>query len=961
MNDEVDDDIAFRQLRKANTTDKGNMAPDKAPHLKIPPGEAIKAVKLINPVNFGPAILERFMAPAVPGLETFKSSPSLSFLIEHQSGRKLVFDLGIRKDYDNYSPSIAKYLPTTNYTIEVVGNVADILQDNGISLTEIEAVIWSHWHWDHIGDPSSFPHLTDLVVGPGFKEAMLPGAPTNPESPIQESDYANRNLREISFEGLDSLKIGQFPAFDYFGDGSFYLLDSPGHAVGHLCGLARTTSSPDTFVLMGGDICHYAGIFRPSKFLPVPDTISPHPCHPHEDGVLCPGEAFDRLQKSRGRAPTDTLFDLTFGSDLELATKTTKQLQELDCNENIFVVVAHDSTVSQVSLVYDSNVLANHHLSNFGFLTTPSPSIGRPLTRLNIFRTLLYLSTAPPLYLATILSLSLHILTMPSAQPIRDDAFGSPGSNLDYDVLIIGAGLSGILSLYRMRELGLKTRVIEAGSGEGGTWFWNRYPGARFDSESYSYIFSFSQEVLDEWNWTEHFAPQPETLRYIQYLTDKFDLKRDMQFNTRVKSAKFQEDTSSWLLEDEDGSQYTCRYLITAMGILNQPTLPNIPGVQNFKGQAWHTARWPSDASALDGKRVGIIGTGATAIQTIQAISDKVGHLAVFQRTPNWTAPLRNKKISPEEMDEIRTRYPEIFRRCSESYACFIHVGNSQGVFSMTEEERQEKWEKLYAEPGFAKVLSVSSDIFTDHRANELYSKFHADKIRARINDPEVAEKLIPKNHGFGTRRVPLESGYFEVFNQSNVKLVDIREDPISQITETGVQTGDAFYELDVLIYATGFDAVTGSFNAVDIQGRNGTSLKDVWAEGIRTFLGLTVQDFPNMFMIMGPHQMFGNIPRSIEYAANWVAEFIRYARDNKIISAEATNKGMEDWTQHVHECGKGLLANEVDSWMTGVNKNLAHKQKRSMTRYNGPAPGYRKRCDEVKGREYSDFVLRYA
>lgn len=199
---------------------------------------------------------------------------------------------------------------------------------------------------------------------------------------------------------------------------------------------------------------------------------------------------------------------------------------------------------------------------------------------------------------------------MPSAQPIRDDAFGSPGSNLDYDVLIIGAGLSGILSLYRMRELGLKTRVIEAGSGEGGTWFWNRYPGARFDSESYSYIFSFSQEVLDEWNWTEHFAPQPETLRYIQYLTDKFDLKRDMQFNTRVKSAKFQEDTSSWLLEDEDGSQYTCRYLITAMGILNQPTLPNIPGVQNFKGQAWHTARWPSDASALDGKRVGIIGTG---------------------------------------------------------------------------------------------------------------------------------------------------------------------------------------------------------------------------------------------------------------------------------------------------------------------------------------------------------------
>ncbi|VZI07781.1 unnamed protein product [Fusarium fujikuroi] len=932
MNDGEDDDGAFRVDRSSIliliescfdagwygaaiclglaasqvTSNKHSM--EKAPQLEIPHGEAIKAVKLINPVNFGPAILERFMAPAVPGLETFKSSPSLSFLIEHQSGRKLVFDLGIRKDYNNYSPSIVKYLPTTKYTIEVAGNVADILQENGVPLAEIEAVIWSHWHWDHIGDPSSFPHRTDLVVGPGFKNAMLPGAPANPESPIQESDYANRNLREISFEGPDSLKIGQFPAFDYFGD--------------------------DTFILMGGDVCHYAGIFRPSKFLPVPDTISPHPCHPHEDGVLCPGEAFARLQKSRGREPTDTLFDLTFGLDLELASKTTKQLQELDCNENIFVVVAHDSTVRD-GVPHFPKSLNDWKERGFGK----------------------GLNTTPLLFLATTLPSSSQNFTMPSAQPIRGDAFGSPDSNLDYDVLIIGAGLSGILSLYRMRELGLKTRVIEAGSGEGGTWFWNRYPGARFDSESYSYIFSFSQEVLDEWNWTEHFAPQPETLRYIQYLTDKFDLKRDMQFNTRVRSAKFQEDTSSWLLETEDGEQYTCRYLITAMGILNQPTLPNIPGVQNFKGQAWHT----SDASALNGKRVGIIGTGATAIQTIQAISDKVGHLTVFQRTPNWTAPLRNKKISPEEMDEIRTRYPEIFRKCAESYACFIHVGDSRSVYSMTEEERQEQWEKLYAEPGFAKVLSVSSDVFTDHKANELYSKFHADKIRARINDPEVAEKLIPKNHGFGTRRVPLESGYFEVFNQSNVKLVDIREDPISQITETGVQTGDAFYELDVLIYATGFDAVTGSFNAVDIEGRNGTKLKDVWAEGIRTFLGLTVQDFPNMFMIMGPHQMFGNIPRSIEYAANWVAEFIRYARDNKIISAEATDKGMEEWTQHVHECGKGLLANEVDSWMTGVNKNLAHKQKRSMTRYNGPAPGYRKRCDEVKGRDYSDFVLRYA
>ncbi|KAH7150921.1 hypothetical protein DER46DRAFT_628829 [Fusarium sp. MPI-SDFR-AT-0072] len=346
---------------------------------------------------------------------------------------------------------------------------------------------------------------------------------------------------------------------------------------------------------------------------------------------------------------------------------------------------------------------------------------------------------------------------MPSAQPIREDAFGSSTTNLDYDVLIIGARLSGILSLYRMREHGLKTKVIEAGSGEGGTWFWNRYPGAHFDSE-------------------KHFSPQPETLRYIQYLTDKFDIRRNMQFNTRIRSAKLQEDSSSWLLEDEDSSHYICRYLITAIGILNKPTLPSIPSISNFKGQAWHTARQPNDACALNGKRVGII-----------TISDK---------------------ISPEEINKIRKRYPEIFHQCLKLYACFIHISDSRS-------------EKLYAQPGFTMVLA----------------SFTPNKIHARVNDLEVT-----KNHGFGTRRVPLKSGYFKVFNQTNVRLVNIREDPISQITEPGVQTGEAFYELDVRIYATGFDAVTGSFNAVGIEGRNGTRLKDVWTDGIRTFLGLLVK-----------------------------------------------------------------------------------------------------------------------
>ncbi|KAK2760490.1 metallo-beta-lactamase superfamily protein [Colletotrichum kahawae] len=254
-----------------------------------------------------------------------------------------MWDLGIRKDYCNYAPSIASYLPSTRYKIEITRNVVDILRDNGVPPHDVEGIIWSHWHWDHIGDPSTFPATTDLIVGPGFKDAMLPGAPANPESPILEMDYVGRTLREISFQGSQTLRIGSFPAFDYFADGSFYLLDSPGHAVGHLCGLART--SPNTFILLGGDICHYAGIFRPSKYLPIPNSISPHPCRPQEMSSLCPGSAWEELQISRGRQKPDALFDATFGLDLPQAQRTIEHLQELDCNENVFVIVAHDSTV----------------------------------------------------------------------------------------------------------------------------------------------------------------------------------------------------------------------------------------------------------------------------------------------------------------------------------------------------------------------------------------------------------------------------------------------------------------------------------------------------------------------------------------------------------------------------------------------------------------------------------------
>ncbi|KAF1924830.1 Metallo-hydrolase/oxidoreductase [Didymella exigua CBS 183.55] len=298
-------------------------------HIRIPQESTAVKGYLINPVNFGPAQIRQFMAPPVPGLETFKIFPSHSFYIEHPSGKRLVFDLGIRKDYPNYSKSIVDYLPTTKYDIQVSKIVVEILEDHGVSPETIEAIVWSPWHWDHIGDPSSFPYRV--------------GYPANLISPIRESDYANRELREIRFE--TDLKIGQFPAFDYFGDGSFYLLDSPGHAIGHLCGLAGTTTDGKSFILLGGDICHHAGIFRPSQYLPVPKSISPHPCNSQGESPICQGTVFEELQKSRGRSSIDNLYDMTFGHDISLARNTETWLQELDVDERIFVIISHDSTV----------------------------------------------------------------------------------------------------------------------------------------------------------------------------------------------------------------------------------------------------------------------------------------------------------------------------------------------------------------------------------------------------------------------------------------------------------------------------------------------------------------------------------------------------------------------------------------------------------------------------------------
>ena len=529
---------------------------------------------------------------------------------------------------------------------------------------------------------------------------------------------------------------------------------------------------------------------------------------------------------------------------------------------------------------------------------------------------------------------------------------------LDYDAIVIGAGISGLYQLYRLRELGMKVRVLEAGTGVGGTWYWNRYPGARFDSESYSYGYSFSQELLDEWHWTEHFSPQPETLRYLNFVADKFDLRRDIRFKSRVSAAHYRDETRSWNVTLEDGSHFTTRFLITAIGPLSAPTMPRIPGVESFKGQSCHTARWPHEGVDFAGKRVAVIGTGATGVQTIQEVAKTAGHLTVFQRTPNWCAPLHNGKISEAEMREIRAGYPEMFKRCQETFACFLHTPDPRATHEVTPEEREAFFEKLYGEKGFGIWQGNFRDVLIDRKANALLSDFVARKIRERVTDQKVAEKLIPKNHGFGTRRVPLETKYYEVYNQPNVALVDISETPIERITPDGIKTGDREYEFDIIIYATGFDAITGSFDRIDIRGADGQRLKDKWTGGPKTYLGVQVEGFPNMLMLMGPHTALGNIPRSIEYNVEWVTGLIRHMRAHGLTRVEARPEGVKSWTDHVIALGEGLLSNEVDSWMTGINRNVDGKQVRTVARYSGSAPAYRARCDAVAADGYREMAL---
>ena len=533
-------------------------------------------------------------------------------------------------------------------------------------------------------------------------------------------------------------------------------------------------------------------------------------------------------------------------------------------------------------------------------------------------------------------------------------------SQPEYDVIVIGAGVCGIYMLHRMRELGLRVTVLEAGDDVGGTWYWNRYPGARFDSESYSYGYSFSPEILEEWNWSEHFAGQPETLRYLNYVVDKLDLRTHMQFGSRVESTVWDDGARAWTVRLGDGQTLSTRFLVTAIGMLSAATMPRIEGVESFEGQAFHTYYWPSEPVELEGKRVAVIGTGATGVQVISEIADKVGELTVFQRRPNWCAPLHNGPIDEAEQAEIKASYEKIFARCRETPGGFLHGPNEKKFDEVSAEERRQLWESLYASRGFGVWLANYREVFFDEAANAEYTAFIADKIRERVDDPELAEKLIPTDHGFGTRRVPLETNYYEAYNRDNVRLVDLNESPIERITPAGIKTTDEEFEFDVIVYATGFDAITGAFDRIEIEGMDGQKLKDKWQDSPVTYLGLQTGGFPNLITLAGPQggSVTTNFPRGIEEAVDWATGLIAYLVDHDFSRIEATTEAEAVWGEHVRSTYEKTLIRTARSWFNGYNSNIDGHDRPRYLIYNGGAPRYREWLADVAANDYKGFEL---
>jgi acetone monooxygenase len=539
------------------------------------------------------------------------------------------------------------------------------------------------------------------------------------------------------------------------------------------------------------------------------------------------------------------------------------------------------------------------------------------------------------------------------ARPARGAQSVSPPPNVDFDAVIIGAGISGICAAHRLLAMGLDIRLYESASDVGGVWHWNRYPGARVDSETYTYGFSFSDELVDEWDWPELFSAQPEIRAYLQHVVDRFDLRRHMRFDTRVETATYDDDCCCWVLRTDSGASVTAQFLIAATGTMSTPQLPEYHGMDEFSGASFHTARWPADGIDLRNKRVGVVGTGASGVQVIQTIAADVDRLFVFQRTPTYCVPQRNRPLSETERAQIRRDWPGILASCRESYGGFIHAFDSRSGLAVSASEREAKFEALWQIPGFAFWFGNFADVMMNIEVNEHASDFVRRKIRERVTDPEVARQLMP-DHPFGTKRVPLENGYYEVYNRDNVELVDIRATPIERVTDRGIRTSVDEYPLDTIVWATGFDAGTGPLTQITVCGERGVDLRDKWRDGPRTFLGLLVSGFPNFFIVNGPQNAAGlcNAGRCIEQNVDWIARCIAHVRGlgrtGIVPSADAEAR----WTEHVSDVAAGtVLKHMTESWFFGAN---TPGKARCVNIYAAGAREYRGHCEAVASAGYS-------
>jgi cation diffusion facilitator CzcD-associated flavoprotein CzcO len=525
------------------------------------------------------------------------------------------------------------------------------------------------------------------------------------------------------------------------------------------------------------------------------------------------------------------------------------------------------------------------------------------------------------------------------------------------DAVIVGAGFSGLYQLYRLRGAGLSTRVFEAGDGVGGTWYWNRYPGARCDIQSLSYSYSFSPELEQDWEWTEKFPTQPEVLRYLNHVADRFDLRRDITFSTRVVSAHWDEAGARWTVTTDTGEVVTAQFVIMATGCLSASKLPEVPGLERYQGRTHHTAHWGKDEVRFDGLRVAVIGTGSSGIQSIPIIASQAADLTVFQRTPNFSMPALNRPLSAAEVAEMKANYREWRQAQRTSGYGVPREPATESALAVSEQERDAAYQAGWEEGDLVSLAGAYLDVLIDPAANETAAEFVRAKIRSIVTDPAVAETLSPRTFPIGTKRPCLDTGYYETFNQPHVHLVDVRTTPLVEFTSSGLRTSDAAYEFDAIVFATGFDAMTGALRAIDIRGRGGQLLADEWRGGPRNYLGIAVAGFPNLFTITGPGSpsVLSNMVVSIEQHVEWVTDCIGHLRAGGFAAIEATPEAEAGWVQHVAEVGAMTLFPVADSWYMGAN---VPGKPRVFLPYLGGVGVYRELCDGVAANGYQGFAL---